>query len=443
VRSVLLVEPDYRNKFPPLGLMKLARYFRDQDVYVRFVKGKSAAVRNFGWDAIYITSLFTWEWKRTVDTIRFYSRAPGHPRIVVGGILATLMPDQLRQATDATVVTGLLDRAGKLGLPGDEGIEHTLLDYSILDDVSYRYPVRDAFFVHATRGCVNRCDFCAVPTIEPRYERYRSVADQVDAIRSEYGDQKDLILMDNNTLASSQLDAIIDEIVGSGFAAGAKLQRRRRCVDFNQGLDARLLSREKMARLAETAVWPLRIAFDDIALREAYERAIRWAASVGIRRLSNYVLFNCRDTPEDFYERLRINVDLNEELGTQIYSFPMRFSPVDRTDRAYVGPHWTWRYIRGVQCILNATRGVVTIKKDFFDRAFGRSAGEFVELISMPEEYILGRTEHENNGAKLWRQKYAALSPEQLADFQTRALTGRRPELGSHDGAVESLLAHY
>ena len=61
----------------------------------------------------------------------------------------------------------------------------------------------------------------------------------------------------------------------------------------------------------------------------------------------------------------------------------------------------------------------------------------------MPEEYIVRRAEHENNGTKLWRQQYAALSGEQVAEFRARALGARQPILGSADSEVESLLAHY
>jgi hypothetical protein len=443
MKSILLVEPEYHNKFPPLGLMKLATFFQGRGDYVRFVKGKSSAIRAVGWDAVYITTLFTFEWKRTVETIRFYKRTPGDPPVIVGGILATLMPEQLERETGARVVPGLLDRAGKLGIANDETIDRLVPDYSILEDVDYRYPVSDAYFVHSTRGCVNACDFCAVPKIEPEYRSFLSLESQVEAIRAGHGEKRDLILMDNNTVASERFDDIIDEILALGFSSGARLKGRRRHVDFNQGLDARLLTERKMQRLAETSVWPLRIAFDDIAMKDTYEQAIRWAAASGLERLSNYVLFNFKDTPADFYQRLRINVELNEELGTHIYSFPMRFSPVDRQDRAYVGPHWTWRYIRGVQCILNATRGVVGVRKKFFLRAFGGDPDSFVRLISMPEHYIMERDRYEEEEAREWCAGYGTLGHEELDDFRTRALHSRGPQLGSRFPAVEELLTQY
>lgn len=443
MQSVLLVEPDYKNKFPPLGLMKIATYFRDQGVLVEFVKGKSLPHRERRWDAIFVTTLFTWERKRTVETIRYYEKSTGSPTVYVGGILATLMPGELEAATGATVIRGLLDETGKLGLPGDETIDSMVPDYSILDDIDYEYAVSDAYFIHATRGCVNQCAFCAVPKIEPRYKSYQPIAAQVAAIKAAHGEKRDLVLMDNNTVASPMFDKIIDEIVEAGFGAGARLGAAKRHVDFNQGLDARLLTEAKMKRLAETAIWPLRIAFDSLDIRDNYEQAVRWAANSGLTRLSNYVLFNYEDTPEDFYERLRLNVELNEELGTKIYSFPMRYSPVMLTHRHYIGEHWTWRYIRGVQCILNATRGVVGVKKSFFLKAFGEDAKSFVELISMPEEYIMHRIKHEDTDAALWRKRYRELSEVQLADFKVRALGGKNPVLGSADEKVEALLAHY
>lgn len=58
-------------------------------------------------------------------------------------------------------------------------------------------------------------------------------------------------------------------------------------------------------------------------------------------QISNYILFNYKDQPEELYERLRINIELNRELGIQIFSFPMKYSPIDRTDRDFIGTNWT------------------------------------------------------------------------------------------------------
>ena len=38
-QKILLIEPNYKNKYPPMGLMKLATYYRNRGDDVRFFKG--------------------------------------------------------------------------------------------------------------------------------------------------------------------------------------------------------------------------------------------------------------------------------------------------------------------------------------------------------------------------------------------------------------------
>lgn len=95
-----------------------------------------------------------------------------------------------------------------------------------------------------------------------------------------------------------------------------------------------------MEQLARLAIHPLRIAFDDIHLKDVYCKAVRTAHRHGIKEISNYILFNYKDKPEDLYGRLWVNIELNEELGIQIFSFPMKYSPISETDRTYIGANW-------------------------------------------------------------------------------------------------------
>jgi hypothetical protein len=219
-----------------------------------------------------------------------------------------------------------------------------------------------------------------------------------------------LILLDNNVLASNSFKEIIHDICNLGFEKGAKFDGRLRYVDFNQGVDARKLTKKKMALLAQTAIRPLRIAFDHISMKKRYISRIRLAAKYDLHNLSNYVLYNYTDTPEDFYERLRINCELNVELGTKIYSFPMKYIPLTAKNRRYVGIHWNPKLIRGIQCILLPTRGVVSPRLEFFETAFGKSSQEFIEIALMPNEYIIYRGRHKNNGAADWKNLYHTLT---------------------------------
>ena len=74
-----------------------------------------------------------------------------------------------------------------------------------------------------------------------------------------------------------------------------------RIIDFNQGVDARLVTDKKMEKLAEINIRPLRIAFDHYSMKDTYEKAIRTAVKHGITNLSNYLLYNFEDEPDDLY----------------------------------------------------------------------------------------------------------------------------------------------
>ena len=195
---------------------------------------------------------------------------------------------------------------------------------------------------------------------------------------------------------------------------------KARYLDFNQGVDGRKINDENMTQLARLAIRPLRIAFDDIKLKDKYCAAVRTAHKHGIKEISNYILFNYKDKPEDLYERLRINIELNRELGIQIFSFPMKYSPIDRTDRDFIGANWTKKSIRAISAILQVTKGVVAAGSDFFYKAFGSSLDEYFELLAMPRELIMFRYHFEGNGTTAqWQKLYRALTEEQKSKLMT------------------------
>lgn len=418
MRRILLVEPGYKNKFPPLGLMKISTYHKLKGDSVHFVKGCDHNASLEKWDRIYISTLFTFYWGITIKTILYYQMSvKSLSDIYVGGVMATLLGNDLEKETGVNVIRGLLNKPGILDKNDKWNIDGAIPDYHILDEIDYDYGLKNSYLTYATRGCPNRCKFCAVSLIEPEFIHYLPIKKQIMGIDEIYGPKQDLILMDNNVLASSNFDDIIKDILDLGFHKGAKYNGKMRILDFNQGIDADLLTASKMALLAKTAIRPLRIAFDSISMKNTYISKIKLASDNGVLNLSNYVLYNFTDTPEDFYERLRINVLLNEELGTKIYSFPMKYIPLNGKDRTFIGKNWNRKILRGIQCILLATRGLISPSREFFDVAFGASYQEFLRIVYMPDNYIIYRQKHANNGAFDWQNRYNKLTKNQADLF--------------------------
>jgi hypothetical protein len=422
-RNILLIEPGYKNKYPPLGLMKIAQYHgphgkRDN---VRFIKGEDRAVLGAAWDRIYVTTLFSFEYPRISQSIDFALEvANGQPdKVFVGGIAASLMHSRFTEQSrwhGVRFIKGLLSEAPAVSLQLDDfsdelysddrlgtPIEDLVPDYKMLDQVEYRYPVRDAYFTYTSRGCIRKCTFCGVPKLEGGQRDTESLTAFVRAIDDLYGPKKDLILMDNNVVASARFKEIIAEIRDLGFTPGAKLKRPNervaslRRVDFNQGVDARILCKDKMflRELSSISIRPLRIAFDHLGLKNPYEKAVRYAHEFGLTELSNYMLYNFHDTPADLFERMRLNVTLNEELGVRVWSFPMRYQPTDRPDRGHVSDNWRRYQLRSMQIILQATHGVVSGEPQFFKRAFGDTTSDYERILMMPHDFIFNRDWYE------------------------------------------------
>jgi hypothetical protein len=421
MKNVLLVEPDYRSKFPPLGLLKIASYHKSRGDEVTFVRGMDESLRALHWHRIYVASLFTWELPRTVKTIKYYSacvKSPTH--IFVGGIGATLLPDFIRGKIECTIIEGPLDKPGLLDIDSP-AIANIVPDYSILDKVEYNYKPHDAYFLKITKGCIRSCAFCAVPKLEPEFGYLSDVTCQVTSVNRLYGERQNIVVLDNNILGVDGIEKRIDEIRDLGFERGAKRNGRKRSVDFNQGLDARLICENPVLAkyLAKICVAPVRLAFDfnNAMMEKAYRKAVAVLAEQGFSKFTNYMLFNFNDSPKDLYDRLLVNADLNEKLGVRITGFPMRFVPLSDVRRDYVSEKWHWRYLRGVQCVLLATRGLVSPNPEFVRFAFGKTYEEFLEILAMPDRYIIYRKEYENNGATDWRNKYRRLSAESREEF--------------------------
>ena len=133
---------------------------------------------------------------------------------------------------------------------------------------------------------------------------------------------------------------------------------------------------------------------------------MRYAHEFGLLSMSNYMLYNFHDSPADLFERMRLNVTLNEELGLRIWSFPMRYQQTWLPDRSHVGEKWTPYQLRSMQLILQATHGVVSGDPDFFRHAFGDTAEEFADILMRPHHFIFNREWYEKYGGNAQFEEY-------------------------------------
>lgn len=96
--KILLVEPNYKNKYPPMGLMKISTYHKNRGDEVTFLKGvmDSKQFLEEQYDRVYITSLFTFYYNQTVKTIQSYEKLISPEKIYIGGIMVSLMKDRIK-----------------------------------------------------------------------------------------------------------------------------------------------------------------------------------------------------------------------------------------------------------------------------------------------------------------------------------------------------------
>lgn len=449
MRNILLVEPDYRSKFPPLGLMRLSTYHKSRGDAVTFVRGKDVRMRKQAWHRIYVSSLFTWELPRTVETLQYYKPCVQNRNdLLVGGVGATLFPSYIEQRVDCKLLTGLVDEGGELD-PGSPPLNTVVPDYALLENVEYPYGPLDAYFVKITQGCIRKCSFCAVPILEPKFAMSNKLKVQLSKVETLYGQKQNLVVMDNNILGVPEFPDIVAEIRDAGFQVGSKGNGRRRTVDFNQGIDCRLIDEDKAKLLASMSIDPVRLAFDMDGVEKPYRAAIGRLAGNGLKEFTNYLLFNFVDGPDSLYKRMAINMELNDQLNIAITAFPMRFVPMNDVNKRHVSKKWPWRYLRGIQCVLLATRGLVSPNPSFFHRAFGSSVDEFKTILAMPDRYIVWRKAYEDNGAKDWMRSYQGLSSSERDDFLevlrvvNRTRGRERSEALRRESRFAGLLEHY
>ena len=235
-------------------------------------------------DTLYLSVVFTWDLPRARELAIAHKGT-----VIAGGPAVDLMPKYL---ADVAIIGG--------------------------DPIVRPLDFHNPLATFTTRGCPNRCTFCAVPRIEGEF---RELTDW--PVRP--------VICDNNLLAASMAHfvRVIDRLTALPY------------VDFNQGLDSDLFTRQHADQIARLKAANVRFAFDHVNSEASVHDAIQTARAHGLRDFGVYVLIGFNDFPEDALYRL----ETVREWG--IRPNPMRYQPLNAIVKdQHVAPGWTDRELR-------------------------------------------------------------------------------------------------
>jgi hypothetical protein len=255
--NIGLIDIDSHN-FPNLALMKLSAWHKRNGDNVEFAS-------MFGeYDIIYKSKIFTF----TQDNNYIYN-------------------------TKKEIEGGLGYRNYSIVLKDE--IENICPDYSL-----YNYPYAMGFL---TRGCIRKCSFCIVPNKEGKIKPAGKISQFLNG-------RNIVILLDNNVLASDYGLKQIEKIIDLNIK-----------VDFNQGLDARIIAKNpEIAKLLSKIKWfkPLRMALDNIKMIPILEKAVKLLRKYKTTP-SNYFIYVLVKEIETALERVEFCRKLNLDPFAQIY----------------------------------------------------------------------------------------------------------------------------
>jgi hypothetical protein len=229
------------------------------------------------------------------DTVQWYDLFGGSFDIVYKAKVFTFTPDYLYFIDATKVINGGTGYDYSVKIP----YENIQPDYTL-------YPKFTEAYGFLTRGCIRNCKWCLVPSKEGKTVSYMDI-DEVAQ------DKKEVILMDNNILSCDY-----------GIEQLKKIATKKIRIDFNQGLDARLITPE-IAELLAQIKWIryIRLSCDSYAMLKVIKKTLEALNDAGIKnyRIFVYVLLY------DLQDNYNILTEL-KKLGVCPFSQPFRdFTP--------------------------------------------------------------------------------------------------------------------
>lgn len=181
-------------------------------------------------------------------------------------------------------------------------IEHIYPDYSLYPELT-----KDTAYGFLTRGCPRGCGFCHVEAKEGKCSR------KVANLSEFWDGQKNIILCDPNILACKDHLELLQQLVDS-----------RAKVNFNQGLDIRLINDDNLELLKQIKIHQVHFAFDDYKQKELImPRMIKVKEKTGWNRsrgkVTVFILCNFDTTIDQDIERIQFCRSLDWSPYPMIY----------------------------------------------------------------------------------------------------------------------------
>lgn len=180
-------------------------------------------------------------------------------------------------------------------------IEHIYPDYSLYPDLT-----KDTAFGFLTRGCPRNCGFCH--TTQKDGARSHKAAD----LSEFWNGQKNVVLLDQNILACPDHLDLLDQLIES-----------RARVEFNGGLDIRLINDTNLAKIKSLKLKTIHLAFDRWKDKDIIEPKLRAFSDAGFDRHKGqvmvYILCNYDTTFEQDMYRIQLCRELNFSPYPMIY----------------------------------------------------------------------------------------------------------------------------
>jgi len=172
-------------------------------------------------------------------------------------------------------------------------IEHIMPDYSLYDiDYSLGF---------TTRGCIRNCKFCIVPEKEGKIKEHAEVEEFLNP------KSNIVVLLDNNFLALPSHIKKLQKYINKGWR-----------MDFNQGLDARLVNKENAKLLAKIKYKEMiRFAWDNIKDETEIIKGLELVIKAGIRprNITVYILIGFDTTFEEDLYRIQRLRNIKDDRG--------------------------------------------------------------------------------------------------------------------------------